>query len=202
MSLWRGKDPLILASQSRARQTLLANAGIDFEAIPADIDERAVQQGSGLSAPVDIAALLAGEKALAVSVRLPGRFVVGADQTLALGEQLFSKPAGRAQAVEQLRALAGRSHDLHSAVAVARNGKILFSDVSAAQMTMRQLTGADIRAYLDHAGEAVTSSVGAYQLEGLGVHLFERIEGDHFTILGLPLLPLLAFLRGERLLRL
>jgi septum formation protein len=193
---------LILASQSRARQTLLANAGIDFEAIPADIDERAVQQGSGLSAPVDIAALLAGEKALAVSVRLPGRFVVGADQTLALGEQLFSKPAGRAHAAEQLRALAGRSHDLHSAVAVARNGKILFSDVSAAQMTMRQLTGADIRAYLDHAGEAVTSSVGAYQLEGLGVHLFERIEGDHFTILGLPLLPLLAFLRSERLLRL
>jgi septum formation protein len=202
VSLWRGKDPLILASQSRARQTLLANAGIDFEAIPADIDERAVQQGSGLSAPADIAALLAGEKALAVSVRLPGRFVVGADQTLALGEQLFSKPAGRAQAAEQLRALAGRSHDLHSAVAVARNGKILFSDVSAAQMTMRQLTGADIRAYLDHAGEAVTSSVGAYQLEGLGVHLFERIEGDHFTILGLPLLPLLAFLRSERLLRL
>jgi len=200
VSLWRGKDPLILASQSRARQTLLANAGIDFEAIPADIDERAVQQGSGLSAPADIAALLAGEKALAVSARLPGRFVVGADQTLALGEQLFSKPAGRAQAAEQLRALAGRSHDLHSAVAVARNGKILFSDVSAAQMTMRQLTGADIRAYLDHAGEAVASSVGAYQLEGLGVHLFERIEGDHFTILGLPLLPLLAFLRSERLL--
>ena len=200
MSLWRGKDPLILASQSRARQTLLANAGIDFEAIPADIDERAVQQGSGLSAPGDIAALLAREKALAVSARLPGRFVVGADQTLALGEQLFSKPAGRAQAAEQLRALAGRSHDLHSAVAVARNGKILFSDVSAAQMTMRQLTGADIRVYLDHAGEAVTSSVGAYQLEGLGVHLFERIEGDHFTILGLPLLPLLAFLRSERLL--
>jgi septum formation protein len=202
VSLWRGKDPLILASQSRARQTLLANAGIDFEAIPADIDERAVQQSSGLSAPGDIAALLAGEKALAVSARLPGRVVVGADQTLALGEQLFSKPAGRAQAAEQLRALAGRSHDLHSAVAVARNGKILFSDVSAAQMTMRQLTGADIRAYLDHAGEAVTSSVGAYQLEGLGVHLFERIEGDHFTILGLPLLPLLAFLRSERLLRL
>ena len=202
MSLWRRKDPLILASQSRARQTLLANAGIDFEAIPAHIDERAVQQGSGLSAPGDIAALLAREKALAVSVRLPGRFVVGADQTLALGEQLFSKPAGRAQAAKQLRALAGRRHDLHSAVAVARNGKILFSDVSAAQMTMRQLTGADIRAYLDHAGEAVTSSVGAYQLEGLGVHLFERIEGDHFTILGLPLLPLLAFLRSERLLRL
>ena len=200
MSLWRGKYPLILASQSRARQTLLSNAGIDFDAVAAEIDERAVQQSSGLSAPGGIAALLAREKALWVSSRKPGRFVVGADQTLALGTRLFSKPAGRAQAAEQLRALAGNSHELHSAVAVARDGKILFSDVSTARMTMRQLTGDEMRAYLDHAGEAVTSSVGAYQLEGLGVHLFERIEGDHFTILGLPLLPLLAYLRGEGLL--
>ena len=200
MSLWRGTFPLILASQSRARQTLLSNAGIDFEAIAADIDERAAQQASGLSAPGDIAALLAREKARSVSVRLSGRFVIGADQTLALGEQLFSKPAGRAQAAEQLRALAGRSHELHSAVAVARDGKILFIDVTIARMTMRPLGEAEIEAYLDAAGEAVTSSVGAYQLEGLGVHLFERIEGDHFTILGLPLLPLLAFLRRERLL--
>ena len=200
MTLWRGQFPLILASQSRARQMLLANAGIDFEAVPADIDERAVQQESGLAAPGEIAALLAREKALSVSARQPGRFVVGADQTLALGERLFSKPAGRAPAAEQLRALAGHRHELHSAVAVAHDGKILFSDVSVARMTMRQLTGVEIRAYLDHAGEAVTSSVGAYQLEGLGVHLFERIEGDHFTILGLPLLRLLAFLRNERLL--
>jgi septum formation protein len=200
MTLWRGQFPLILASQSRARQMLLANAGITFEAVPADIDERSVQQGSGLAAPGEIAALLSREKALSVSARQPGRFVLGADQTLALGERLFSKPAGRVPAAEQLRALAGHSHELHSAVAVARDGKILFSDVSVARMTMRQLTGAEIRAYLDHAGEAVTSSVGAYQLEGLGVHLFERIEGDHFTILGLPLLRLLAFLRSERLL--
>ncbi len=140
------------------------------------------------------------EKALAVSARQPGRFVVGADQTLALRRELFSKPAGRAQAAEQLRALAGGSHELHSAVAVARDGKILFERVSVARMTMRQLGEAEIDAYLDEAGEAVTTSVGAYQLEGLGVHLFERIEGDHFTILGLPLLPLLAFLRSERLL--
>ena len=200
MSLWRGTFPLILASQSRARQTLLSNAGIDFEAIAADIDERAAQQASGLSAPGDIAALLARQKARSVSVRLSGRFVIGADQTLALGEQLFSKPAGRAQAAEQLRALAGRSHELHSAVAVARDGKILFTDVTIAWMTMRPLGAAEIEAYLDAAGEAVASSVGAYQLEGLGVHLFERIEGDHFTILGLPLLPLLAFLRSEGLL--
>ena len=114
--------------------------------------------------------------------------------------RLFSKPAGRAQAAEQLRALAGHSHELHSAVAVARDGKILFESVAVARMTMRRLGEAEIDAYLDQAGEAVTSSVGAYQLEGLGVHLFERIEGDHFTILGLPLLPLLAFLRSERLL--
>ena len=200
MTLWCGKYPLILASQSRVRQELLVNAGIGFEAVAAEIDERTVQQSSGFSAAGDIAALLAREKALWVSTRKPGHFVVGADQTLALGTRLFNKPAGRAQATEQLRALAGNRHELHSGVAVARDGKILFSDVSTARMTMRQLTGAEIRAYLDHAGEAVTASVGAYQLEGLGVHLFERIEGDHFTILGLPLLQLLAFLRGERLL--
>jgi septum formation protein len=200
MSLWRGKYPLILASQSRARQALLANAGIDFEAVPAEIDERAMQQASGLSAPDDIAALLAREKARLVSMRQPGQFVIGADQTLALGKRLFSKPAGRAQAAEQLRALAGRGHELHSAVAVAREGRILFEAAAIARMTMRRLGEAEIDAYLNAAGEAVASSVGAYQLEGLGVHLFERIEGDHFTILGLPLLQLLAFLRSERLL--
>jgi septum formation protein len=200
MTLWRGKDQLILASQSRARQMLLTNAGIAFEAVPADIDERAVQQASGLTAPSDIAALLAREKALWVSSRQVSKYVVGADQTLALGDRLFSKPAGRAQAAEQLRALAGRAHELHSAIAVARDGKILFAEIAVARMTMRALDEAGIDAYLDAAGEAVTSSVGAYQLERLGVHLFERIEGDHFTILGLPLLPLLAFLRSERLL--
>jgi septum formation protein len=200
MTLWRGKSPLILASQSRARQALLTNAGISFEAVTAEIDERAVQQASGLSAPGEIASLLAREKALSVSARLSGKFVIGADQTLALGERLFSKPVGRAQAAEHLRALAGRSHELHSAVAVARDGKILFEAAAIAVMTMRRLGGAEIDAYLDEAGDAITSSVGAYQLEGLGVHLFERIEGDHFTILGLPLLPLLAFLRSEGLL--
>jgi septum formation protein len=200
MTLWRGPFPLILASQSRTRQALLANAGIDFEAVPADIDERAVQQSSGLLAPGDIAALLAREKALSVSRLHPGRFVVGADQTLALGNRLFSKPAGRTQAAEQLQALAGQRHDLHSAVAVARDDKLLFEDAAIARMTMRPLGEADIDAYLSEAGEAITSSVGAYQLEGLGVHLFERIDGDHFTILGLPLLQLLAFLRSQRLL--
>jgi septum formation protein len=200
MTIWRGKDPLVLASQSRARQMLLGNAGISFEAVAADIDERAVQQDSGLAAPGEIASLLAREKALRVSLRRPGQFVVGADQTLALGTRLFSKPGGRAQAAEQLRALAGNRHELHSAFAVARDGKILFADVTIARMTMRRLGESEIDAYLDQAGAMVTTSVGAYQLEGLGVHLFERIEGDHFTILGLPLLSLLAFLRSEKLL--
>jgi len=199
MTLWRGTYPLILASQSSTRQALLANAGISFEAVPADIDEREIQHASKLSAPGDIAALLARRKAVSVSSRQPGRFVVGADQTLARGARLFVKPAGRAQAAEQLRALVGGSHELHSAVAVARDGKILFEAVSIARMTMRQLGEREIDAYLDAAGTAVTASVGAYQLEGLGVHLFERIEGDHFTILGLPLLPLLAFLRSQGL---
>ncbi|HMM92500.1 Maf family protein [Bradyrhizobium sp.] len=200
MTIWRGQHPLVLASQSRARQMLLANAGMSFEAVPADIDERAIQQKSGLLQPGEIATLLAQEKALFVSARTPDRYVIGADQTLALGQRLFSKPAGHAQAAEQLRALAGNTHELHSAVSVAHGGKMLFSEVSIARMTMRRLSGEEIRTYLDAAGDAVTTSVGAYQLEGLGVHLFERIEGDHFTILGLPLLPLLAFLRGQGLL--
>jgi len=191
---------LVLASQSRARQLLLANAGIDFETIPADIDERAAQQSAGLSAPADIAALLARAKAVAVSIKKPARYVVGADQTLALGQRLFNKPSGRAEAAEQLRGLAGRTHELNSAVAVAHGGEIVFVHVALARMTVRPLNEVEIEAYLDRAGQAVTSSVGAYQLEGLGVHLFERIEGDHFTILGLPLLPLLAFLRSEKLL--
>ena len=200
MTIWRGKQPLILASQSRTRQMLLGNAGISFEAVPADIDERSVQKNSGLSAPGEIAGLLAAEKALFVSSKNPGRYIVGADQTLALGARLFSKPAGRSQAADQLRLLAGHTHELHSAVAIARDGKIMFSNVGIARMTMRRLDESEIEAYLDQAGQAVTTSVGAYQLEGLGVHLFEHIDGDHFTILGLPLLPLLAFLRGEGLL--
>ena len=200
MTFWRGTNPLILASQSRARQLLLANAGIAFEAVPAVLDERSVQEKSGLSAPGEIAGLLAREKTLAVASQRSDRLVVGADQTLALGHRLFSKPGDSTQAAEQLRALAGQTHELHSAVVVARGHKILFQAASIARMTMRPLSADEIRGYLEEAGDAVTSSVGAYQLEKFGVHLFERIEGDHFTILGLPLLPLLAFFRGEGLL--
>jgi septum formation protein len=200
MSVWQGKQPLILASQSRARQMLLANAGIAFQAIGSAVDERTLQQSSGLSAPADIAGLLAREKAIAISMGRPDRYVVGADQTLELGKRLFNKPSDRRQAAEQLRAFAGRTHELNSAVAVARGGQVVFEHVAVARMTMRGLSEAEIETYLTLAGEAVAASVGAYQLEGLGIHLFERIEGDHFTILGLPLLPLLGFLRSEKLL--
>ncbi|MDN5005984.1 Maf family protein [Bradyrhizobium sp. GCM10027634] len=199
MALWRGTSPLILASQSGARKMLLANAGLEFEAVAADIDERGIQAASKLSNPREIGLLLAREKAKAVSALRPGSYVIGADQTLALGDRLFNKPAGRAQALAQLRDLAGGTHELNSAVAVAHDGRIVFDYVSIARMTMRQMSEGELSVYLDAAGEAVTRSVGAYQLEGLGIHLFERIEGDHFTILGLPLLPLLAFLRRERL---
>ena len=202
MTVWRGSKPLVLASQSAARQALLRGAGLAFEAIPADIDERSIQTNSGLADPGAIAALLAGEKARHISKALPDRVVIGADQTLALGTRLFSKPADRSAAADQLRAMSGQIHTLNSAVAVAKGGKVLFSDVAVARMTMRKLDDRAIAAYLDLAGDRVTSSVGAYQLEGAGVHLFERIDGDYFTILGLPLLPLLAFLRGHDLLTL
>jgi septum formation protein len=196
MSLWAGAAPLILASQSKSRQALLKGAGIPFVAIPADVDERGIQSGSGLKDPGAIAALLAKSKALHVASREKGRAVLGADQTLALKDRLFSKPAGRAEAAEQLRLLGGSTHELHSAIAVAQDDKVLYEHVAVARMTMRRLSDVAIEKYLDAAGEAVTTSVGAYQLEGVGIHLFERIEGDHFTILGLPLLPLLGALRG------
>jgi septum formation protein len=199
MTLWRGSRPLILASQSQARRTLLANAGLPYEAMPAAIDERAIQRQSGLQRPEDIAALLALEKARAVAAKNPNRIVLGADQTLALGDTLFNKPAGRVEAGAQLRLLSGKVHELHSAIALIGNGETLYQGVSVARMTMRHLTDDGIEKYLDAAGTAVIASVGAYQLEGLGVYLFERIEGDHFTILGLPLLLLLPVLRDRGL---
>ncbi|MBN9599388.1 MAG: Maf family protein [Afipia sp.] len=187
---------VILASQSSARQALLRNAGVDFVALAAELDERAIEAASGLSAPEQIAELLAREKALHIARQQPGRIVIGADQTLALGARRFSKPAGRAAAARQLRALAGNTHHLNSAVVVAQDDEVLFAHVAVARMTMRPLGDDDIAHYLDRAGAKVIASVGAYQLESVGVHLFDQIEGDYFTILGLPLLPLLGFLRS------
>jgi septum formation protein len=197
MPLWQSADPLVLASKSVIRRTMLEAAGLPVVVAPADIDERAVEARAGLVGAGEVAVLLAREKARVASARSGPRFVIGADQTLALADQRFSKPAGRAAARDQLRALSGRTHELHSAVAVARDGRVLFCHVDVARLTMRTLSDRFLEAYLDEAGPAVTSSVGAYQLEKLGVHLFERIDGDHFTILGLPLFALLGFLRRE-----
>jgi septum formation protein len=199
--LAQGQPPLILASQSRARQAVLIGAGITFEARPAELDERAVELESGLTSPQEVADCLARAKASAVSAEYPGRYVIGADQTLALGTRRFSKPADRAAAAEQIAELAGNTHELHAAVAVVLDRQVLFSHVSTARMTMLPLSRNTIDAYLTEAGDTVLGSVGAYQLERLGVHLFERIEGDYFTILGMPLLPLLAFLRSRDCLR-
>jgi septum formation protein len=201
LSLWRG-GPLVLASKSEVRRKLLEAAAIPVVVDPADVDERAIETASSETKtdPEAAARLLAREKALSVARRRVG-IVLGADQTLALGKRRFSKPDSRAAARDQLSALAGRTHSLHSAVAVVSNGDVLFETVSTAHLTMRALPDAALDAYLDSAGARVTASVGAYQLEGLGVHLFEKIEGDHFTVLGLPLLPLLAHFRKAGLLQ-
>ncbi len=176
---------------------MLEAAGIPIEIAPADIDERGVESRAAPTSANDAALLLAREKAKIVAVRLPGRFVVGADQTLALGRARFTKPTDRAAAHEQLRTLSARTHELHSAVAVARDGRVIFSHVDVAKLSMRALSDRFLDSYLDAAGDTVRQSVGGYQLEKLGAQLFERIEGDYFTILGLPLLQLLAFLRRE-----
>lgn len=198
--LWAGEKPLILASQSQSRQALLKAAGLDVVAMPANLDERGIQDESGLTDPSAVAALLARAKAENVASRYAGQIVIGADQTLALNAHIFGKPADRADAVNHLRQFSGQTHELHSAVAVVRDGVPLFEHVAIARMTMRKLSDLAINAYLDAAGERVTTSVGAYQLEGFGVHLFDRIDGDHFTILGLPMVPLLRFLRSQDLL--
>lgn len=195
----RAAARLILASQSASRQMLLRRAGVTFEALPADLDERAIEQSSSLVEASQIAALLAREKAKHVSRAHPEAYVIGADQTLGLGSKIFAKAESRAEARSQLKSMCGQTHELHSAVAVVKSESILFETLSSACMTVRPLTEAQIDAYLNLIGDAVMASVGGYQLEGAGVHLFEKIEGDYFTILGLPLLPLLGFLRGHGL---
>jgi septum formation protein len=195
MALWVAAHPLVLASRSAARRALLQDAGIPVELAPADIDERALETDAPSQTPAGIAAFLARTKAAAVARSHPGRLVLGADQTLALEGRRFAKPADGAAARAQLRALSGRTHELHSAVAFVQGGAVLFEHVGTARMTMRALTERFLDLYLDAAGGAATTSVGAYQIEGLGIELFERIDGDYFTILGLPLIPVLDFLR-------
>ena len=195
MPLWLAPQPLVLASKSDVRGKILAAAGLRFEIRPALIDERAVEAKAGTRDAAAAARLLARAKAEAIAATLPGRLVLGADQTLARGNTRFGKPANREAAAAQLRTLRGRSHELHSALALVRDGAVLFDCVDAAQLTMRDFSDGFLDDYLDMMGDYAMASVGAYQLEGIGIHLFERVKGDHFTILGLPLMPLLKFLR-------
>jgi septum formation protein len=196
-SLWLGEKPLVLASGSRTRFDLLIAAGLPVEVIRPDIDERAIaapQEKRGVAAD-QIAKSLAHAKALAIAKKALGRYVLGADQTLSCGNVLMHKPADRQAAAEQLAFLSGKTHHLHSAVVIARTNKTVASFVGSAKLTMRKLSPGMIERYLDAAGAAVLESVGGYQLERTGVHLFRRVTGDHSTILGLPMIETLAQLR-------
>jgi nucleoside triphosphate pyrophosphatase len=195
MALWLADAPLILASQSKVRRMLLTAAGVSVETDPADLDERGVEAAAQSQSAGALAALLAREKAIAVSRRRGGRLTLGADQTLSLGAQRLSKPQHRDAARAQLRALSGRTHELHSAIAFVQHGAVQFEHVGVARLTMRDFSDRFLELYLDAAGDSVAASVGAYQLEGIGMQLFERVDGDYFTVLGLPLLEALEFLR-------
>jgi septum formation protein len=188
-----GIAEIILASGSPTRKKLLANAGIDVRIVPHNVDERvAAQKPTGGRA---LARRLAISKAENASVKHADAFVIGADQTLELDGRVFGKPSGRDDAHAQLRALSGRRHFLYSAFAIVRNGVRLSGQVSSASLTMRDLGDDEISRYLEEMGPLAMTSVGAYQLEGVGVRLLSRVNGDYFTILGLPMLPLLASLR-------
>lgn len=188
---------IILASASPFRAALLENAGIAFDVVPADIDERAVEAPLAESGatPEDVALVLAEAKATEVSERYPDALVIGSDQTLSLGEEIFHKPDSMEDARRHLLKLSGKTHQLNAAVVIARDGEAIWRHTSIATLTMRVLDPGFIGRHLAAVGEKALSSVGAYQLEGQGIHLFEKIEGDYFTIVGLPLLPLLAELR-------
>ncbi len=188
---------LILASTSPFRRQLLENAGLKVQPVAPEIDERAVEktlEGSDMN-PEDVAAILAEAKAVEVSERFPDAWVVGGDQTLSLGDEVFHKPADMEGARRHLLALSGKTHQLNSAIVIAKNGEAVWRHVAIARMTMRHLDTAFIGRHLSRVGDIALKSVGAYQVEGEGIQLFERIEGDYFTIVGVPLLPLLNKLR-------
>jgi septum formation protein len=192
---------VVLASASRARRELLAAAGVAFTVEPADVDEPALRRSLGPeTAPAEVADVLARAKAEDVGKRHRDGLVIGADQVLAFGGEVLSKPGDAAGARATLTKLRGKTHELISAVAFAEDGRITFTHTATARLTMRDFSEAFLEEYLVRAGDRVGQSVGAYELEGLGVQLFERIEGDYFTILGLPLLPVLAELRTRGIL--
>ncbi|UXS40569.1 Maf-like protein [Agrobacterium tumefaciens] len=191
------QQELILASSSASRQMLMRNAGLTFSAIPADIDERALDEQlerDGAS-PEEVALELARAKALAVGALYPEALVLGCDQTMALGGRVYHKPKTMAEAEAHLLSLSGKVHRLNSAAVLVRHGEVVWQIVSSAELTVRTLSAEFVSRHLQRVGEKALSSVGAYQLEGEGIQLFTSIEGDYFTILGLPLLPLLSKLR-------
>lgn len=193
--LWTGSWPLLLASTSTTRLALLRAAGIPADTEASGVDERALERSVGPGSPSGLAQRLADAKALAVCARRPGRLVLGADQVLSLEGELLSKAADAEAAAHALARLSGRVHELFSAYALARDGALVATGCEAARLTMRALDAMSIRRYVALAGDAATRSVGAYEIEGLGAHLFSRIEGEHTTILGLPMLRLLGDLR-------
>lgn len=195
--LWLGSQPLILASTSATRLKLLQDISIPVEAVGSQVDERAIENTlqKEKTHPAQIALALADEKAREVARRFPTRWIVAADQTLALADEQFHKPVSVERAGEQLRAMRGQTHQLHSAFVCYQGQERRFGHIETAQLTMRDFSDDFLAAYLEAAGSRVMQSVGGYQLEGLGIHLFKKVEGDHSTILGLPLLPLIAFLR-------
>lgn len=192
-------DTIILASASPFRQAMLRNAGVDFRSVPATLDERAVEAplvDSGAT-PEEVALVLAEAKAVNVSERNPGALVLGSDQTLSLDDKVLHKVQNMEEARRRLLALSGKTHHLNTAAVLARDGQVLWRDVAVARMTMRKLDPAFIGRHLARVGEKALSSVGAYQIEGEGIQLFDSIEGDFFAIVGLPLLPVLAALREQ-----
>lgn len=190
-------ETLVLASASSSRRMLMENAGLNFQAVAAQIDERAVEREIEHRAlgPDELALELASRKALEVSSRFPQALVIGCDQTMSLGTQVFHKPADRAEARANLLLLRGRTHRLNSGVVLVRGGREIWRHLSTADLSMREFSDAFLEDYLVRCGDDVMKSVGCYQLEGIGIQLFNSISGDYFTILGLPLLPLLGQLR-------
>jgi|KBSSwiStaDraftv2_1062776.scaffolds.fasta_scaffold05533_3 septum formation protein len=189
---------LLLASASPFRRKMLEAAGVPFRVVPAEVDESALKRSlAGKVAPEGLAEALAAAKAEAVSGKFPADLVIGADQVLALGDETFGKPHDLIAARAQLERLRGRTHRLLSAVALARGGRVVWSKVDTASLTVRELSAAFLDEYLARCGERLLGIAGAYEIEGLGIQLFDRVEGDYFTIVGLPLLPLLAELRAR-----